>query len=196
MEGGEALSLSLSCVEMRGLGQDPMCVNTRTLAVQILATSWVAGKHPACDWFQTPFPTYSPQNRASWLPEHKHNENNDQLSKEQKSFTSYPSQPQKLNNLPSDRNSLSNSFQPLVLFPFLEDSGVLHFRPRGKILVKEFDVNCTDSGENLNGSSNRENSVFGLFPLSPIPPRLKTVNSTPPRELGPQGPSLLPNMLV
>lgn len=42
----------------------------------------------------------------------------------------------------------------------------LHFRPRGKILVKEFDVNCTDSGENRNGSSNRENSVFGLFPLS------------------------------
>lgn len=33
MEGGEALSLSLSCVEMRALGQDAMCVNTGTLAV-------------------------------------------------------------------------------------------------------------------------------------------------------------------
>lgn len=28
------------------------------------------------------------------------------------------------------------------------------------------------------------------------PPRLKTVNSMPPREVGPQGPSLLPNVLI
>lgn len=55
-------------------------------------TGLTAGKHQLVTGFRHPLPTSSPKNHASQLPEHKHNEQSDLLSKDHKSLNKLPSQ--------------------------------------------------------------------------------------------------------
>lgn len=108
-EGGE--SLSLSRVERRAKGQDPMCAKTGGLAMWTLTTQRTAGKHQ----LGLDSDTHSLHIAQRTVHHGALSTNTVNMTCSLKSIdplTSYPSQ-QKLNYLPSDRNSLSNSFQPL-----------------------------------------------------------------------------------
>lgn len=98
-------------------------------------TGLTAGKHRLVTGFRHPFPTCSPKNHASQLPEHKHNEQSDLLSKDHKSLNKLPSQQQKP---PSFGQKLTFQLFSTTgmhrgdALPVPAASGVQHFEPGGK----------------------------------------------------------------
>lgn len=93
---GSCPFLSLSCVEMRARDRIPCAWRLGLWPCgHSPHTALTAGKHRLVTGFRHPFPTSSPKNHASQLPEHKHNEQNDLLPKDHKSLNKLPSQQQK-----------------------------------------------------------------------------------------------------
>lgn len=128
-------------------------------------TALTAGKHRLVTGFRHPFPTSSPKNHASQLPEHKHNEQNDLLPKDHKSLNKLPSHNR--NNLPSDWNSLSNYFQPLrwpgddaLPFQQLQELCTLSQVERDWL---QFRVDLSDSGEKSKGKLSQVLLVCSIY---------------------------------
>lgn len=97
-------------------------------------TGLTAGKHRLVTGFRHPLPTSSPKNHASQLPEHKHNEQSDLLSKDHKSLNKLPSQqkpPSFGQKLTFQIFSTTEMPQGDAL-PIPAASGVQHFEPDGK----------------------------------------------------------------